>query len=139
MRTKVHSFFGEYWTWTLGQFLWHAFGCSISFQMEGLARRIPWKYQFLCFLESFRNKSEKSLKNIVTKNFTKKWGCVQVFCTAQKIKFSIKDFFSKRDKIRSHLLKKSLMENFIFCAVSLGSFFSFFFFFFFLDYFKEHI
>ena len=42
--------------------------------------------------------------------------------TAQKMKFSIKDFFSKCDQIRSflqiwsHLLKKSLMENFIFCA-----------------------
>ena len=41
----------------------------------------------------------------------------------QKMKFSIKDFFSKCDQIRSflriwsHLLKKSLMENFIFCAV----------------------
>ena len=45
--------------------------------------------------------------------------------TAQKMKFSIKDFFSKCDQIRSklriwsHLLKKSLMENFIFCAVSM--------------------
>ena len=45
--------------------------------------------------------------------------------TAQKIKFAIKDFFSKCDQIRkklriwSHLLKKSLMENFIFCAVLL--------------------
>ena len=42
--------------------------------------------------------------------------------TAQKMKFSIKDFFSKCDQIRSflriwsHLLKKSLIENF-FCAV----------------------
>ena len=41
--------------------------------------------------------------------------------TAQKMKFSIKDFFSKCDQIRSflricaHLLKKSLMEKFIFC------------------------
>ena len=40
-----------------------------------------------------------------------------------KMKFSIKDFTSKCDQIRfklqilSHLLKKSLMENFIFCAV----------------------
>ena len=39
------------------------------------------------------------------------------------MKFSIKDFFSKRDQIRrklwiwSHLLKNSLMENFNFCAV----------------------
>ena len=37
-------------------------------------------------------------------------------CTAQKIKFSIKDFFSKCDQIHS-FLKKSLLENFIFCAV----------------------
>ena len=44
--------------------------------------------------------------------------------TAQKMKFSIKNFFSKFDQLRrklwiwSHLLKKSLMEKFIFCAVS---------------------
>ena len=43
--------------------------------------------------------------------------------TAQKVKFSIKDFFHKCDQIRiflwiwSHLLKKSLMENFIFCVM----------------------
>ena len=40
----------------------------------------------------------------------------------KKMKFSIKDFFSKCDQIRSflwiwsHLLNKSLMENFIFCT-----------------------
>ena len=40
----------------------------------------------------------------------------------KKLMFSIKDFFSKCDQIRrklcvwSHLLKKSFMENFIFCA-----------------------
>ena len=39
------------------------------------------------------------------------------------MKFSIKDFFSTCDQIRSflriwsHLLKKSLMENFTFCGV----------------------
>ena len=43
--------------------------------------------------------------------------------TAQKMKVSIKDFPSKCDQIRrklqvcSHLLKKSLMENFIFYAI----------------------
>ena len=43
--------------------------------------------------------------------------------TAQKMKFSVKDFFSKCDQIRrklriwSHLLKKSLLENFISYAV----------------------
>ena len=36
--------------------------------------------------------------------------------TAQKIKFCIKDFFSKCDQISS-FLKKSLKESFIFCAV----------------------
>ena len=44
--------------------------------------------------------------------------------TAQKMKFSIKYFFNKCDQIRrklriwSHLLKKYLMENFIFYAVT---------------------
>ena len=43
--------------------------------------------------------------------------------TEQKMKFSIKDFFSKCDQIHrklqiwSYLLKKSLMESFIFCAL----------------------
>ena len=45
---------------------------------------------------------------------------INPYKTAQRVKFSIKDFFSKCDQIRSflriwsHLLKKSLMENFIF-------------------------
>ena len=43
--------------------------------------------------------------------------------TTQKMKFSIKDIFGKCDQINSflriwsRLLTKSLMENFIFCAV----------------------
>ena len=47
--------------------------------------------------------------------------------TAQEMKFSIKDFFINYDKIRrkqriwSHLLKKSIMENFIFCVVHFKS------------------
>ena len=47
-----------------------------------------------------------------------------VHCT-KKMKFSIEDFFSKCDRIRrklriwSHLLKKFLMKNFVFCAVVL--------------------
>ena len=45
--------------------------------------------------------------------------------TAQKNEVSIKDFFSKCEQIRrklricSHLLKKSLMEHFTFCAVNV--------------------
>ena len=47
---------------------------------------------------------------------------------SQNMKFSIKDFFSECDQIHrklrfwSHLLKKSLMENFIFCAVCQNSY-----------------
>ena len=47
--------------------------------------------------------------------------------TAQKMKFSIKDLFSKCDQIRSylriwsHLLKKSSMENFIFLCSDSSS------------------
>ena len=43
--------------------------------------------------------------------------------TAEKMKFSIKDFFSKCDQIRrklriwSHVLKRSLMKNFIFSTI----------------------
>ena len=64
----------------------------------------------------------KKIKIIITTAllFTQ-FGEYSVF-TAQKIEFSIKDFFSKCDQIRtnlwvlSYLLKKSLMENFIFYA-----------------------
>ena len=68
--------------------------------------------------------SEHKWKVLVTNNklsFQKV--IIEQINTTQKVKFSIKDFFSKCDKTRrklqiwSHLLKKSLMENFIFCAV----------------------
>ena len=54
-----------------------------------------------------------------------------VTVTVQKMKLSIKDFFSKCDQIRrklriwSHLLKKSLMENFISWKLLLCSLYSF--------------
>ena len=59
----------------------------------------------------------------------KKKAMMMIFAkkTAQKMTFSIKDFFIKCDQIRrklwiwSHLLKKPLMENFIFCAVEEAS------------------
>ena len=53
-------------------------------------------------------------------NFVELYWCTDVSPTAQEMKFPIKDFFSKCDQIRSflqiwsHLLKKSLMENFHF-------------------------
>ena len=48
--------------------------------------------------------------------------------TTQKKKFTIKDFFSNCDQNRSfqrvwsHLLKKSLIENFIFCAEFISNY-----------------
>ena len=65
-----------------------------------------------------RRKNRKNLTGTDTQNVSK----LSTY-TAQKMKFSIEDFFSKYDQIRSflriwsHLLKKYLMENFIFCAV----------------------
>ena len=58
--------------------------------------------------------------------------CLTDSYTAQKMTFSIKYFFSKCDQIRSflriwsHFLKKSLIENVIFCAV-LNAFLKLFF------------
>ena len=65
----------------------------------------------LQFLLSYR--SEFSTEKFVDKKFF----------TTQKMKFSIKGFFTKCDQIRSflwvwsHLRKKSLMENFISCSM----------------------
>ena len=65
-------------------------------------------------------------KQILVSNILSKTGYHEKWerYTAQKMKFSIKDFFSKCDqvrsflRIRSHLLRKSLMENFICCAAT---------------------
>ena len=64
----------------------------------------------------------KKLVKTVADNVEKK-GINNVISTTQKMKFPIKDFFSKCDQIRKklqiwwHLLRKSLMENFVFWAV----------------------
>ena len=67
------------------------------------------------------------LSNIKTHYFITFFSCFynsqKPSFTAQKIKFSTTDFSSKCYQIHSflriwsHLLKKSLMENFIFCAL----------------------
>ena len=70
-----------------------------------LAKRIVYGLdRFLYFLSFFLDNRKQTTK----------------VNTAQKMKFSIKDFFSKCDqthkklRIWSHLLKKSLIENFFF-------------------------
>ena len=61
----------------------------------------------------------KKLVKTVADNVEKK-RVHNVISTAQKMKFFVKDFFSKCEQIRrklqiwSHLLRKSLMENFVF-------------------------
>ena len=69
------------------------------------------------------NSRKKILKDIFcsrSKDTSKNLSKTQQVVIAQKIKFPIKDFFSKCDHMRrklwvwSHLLQKSLMENFIF-------------------------
>ena len=64
-----------------------------------------------------------SCLKIIMLHMQKNFLIYSVTYNAQKMKFSIKDFFSKCDqicrklRISPYLLKKSLMENFIFCAV----------------------
>ena len=73
----------------------------------------------------FTEKVCLEIRRQLPNNNAKMGGIAITTFTAQKIKFSIRDFFSKCDQTRrklriwSHLLKKSLMENFIFCAVFL--------------------
>ena len=102
----------------------------------------PTARKILYSLNSFRINGDKwsdRLKKELCrtsnmKNFTSAWKegsicwCFAIKHTAQKINFSNKDFLSKCDQIRSflrvwsHLLKKSIMENFIFCVVMRTSF-----------------
>ena len=62
-----------------------------------------------------------NFKTVLSKTFYKHQQLVTwVFylnCTAQRMKFFIKDFFHRKLQIWSHLLKKFLMKNFILCAV----------------------
>ena len=65
--------------------------------------------------------SIQTLKRAFDDNSLKVW--ILFDMSSVCIAFSIEDFFSKCDQVRSflwiwsHLLKRSLMENFIFCAV----------------------
>ena len=88
------------------------------------------------WIQSCSQRQMKRVKYITMKGLTSKYFvlcCKFVFATAfkslkptaQKMKFPIKYFFSKCGqtssfwRIWSHFLKKSLMGNFIFCAVTI--------------------
>ena len=66
----------------------------------------------------------KNLTEIIKKNLRVPASTQSHEIAAQKVKFSINDFFRKYDQIESFLwiwsclLKKALMENFIFCAAN---------------------
>ena len=87
--------------------------CDDAWETLLLKRKGGWQ-TFFSFLEKLLLEPARILIRIR----------IKTYLIAQKTKFSIKDFFSKCDQIPrkwqiwSHLLKKSLKENFIFCAVS---------------------
>ena len=99
-----------------GQLSWGEFQPNSNQVIDLLCKSMDW---FL-FDRDLRHEGVK-LRNSLSKQLD----CLvdTYYDTAQKMKFSIKDFFSKCDQIRSflriwsHLLNKSLMVNFIFCAV----------------------
>ena len=82
-------------------------------------QEITQKWFQICLTSWKNNKCHSSIKF--------QWYEVIIdYLSTLKMKFSIKDFFSKCDQIRSflriwsHLLKKSVMESFIFCAVIMA-------------------
>ena len=92
--------------------------------MFSLKKEYIWHFWRFCQLHNAANLMLRTeIEHIHIAIFL--FGLCKLACvTAQKMKFSIMDFFSKCDQIRkflriwSHLLKKSLMENLIFlCSV----------------------
>ena len=92
--------------------------CGNMIFLKNFARNLI--FDFLIFTESGITQSGNFVRNLI-------WSDT-LFCfifadSAQKMKFFVKDFFTKCDQIRrkmrisSHLLKKSLMKIFIFCAM----------------------
>ena len=112
---QIRSFFSKYEDIQILNGKLH-FLCSVSIKtlFSGIMFLIQW-FIFRSPLSSWTNYF-----------FTEKMGStalVFLTITAQKMKFSIKDFFSKCDQIRkklpiwSHLVNKSFMENYIFFVV----------------------
>ena len=78
--------------------IWLDFEICISVPLK----KYIWEYAFRCTFAFLMSYPHNEISHCTKKDF------------------SVKDFFSKCDQIPSFLtlLKKSLMENFIFCAVS---------------------
>ena len=88
-----------------------------------LTSALFWEYFFS--LQTIYISLERNFytDSTLQKNYTLKMSISGDIFTAQKRKFSITDFLSECDQVRSflwiwsHLLKISVMENFIFCTV----------------------
>ena len=92
-------------------FLWPAYNESFFLSAHEFRQRMTWVTWKLLASVCIRSHGPLIKRFVIS-------------LTTQKMKFSIKDFFSKCDQIRrklriwSHLLKKPFMEKFIFCAVT---------------------
>ena len=93
-----------------------------NFKNGGNARKgKSWIVYFMIII----NTKSRDISINIKKSYEEKNGLSVIlkFTTAQKMKCSIKDFFSKCDQIRSflwiwpHLLNKFSVENFVFCAL----------------------
>ena len=129
---------------TIGAFLRMAFAKSLTHSCTYYLVIPPWKHQkalvFPLFLKGIEKASDMIwVKEPTNSQFRKSSLCIDLIftsllnltadsgihssCHCTKNEFSIKDSLRKFDQIRSfqpiwsHLLKKSLMHNFIFCAV----------------------
>ena len=112
------------WSWNLVQNLWWSFNffgkklhhrCLVGFKILFWNRINPL---------SWHNSLKIVSSNLIGSSYSPICICYNfvTLYTAQKNKFSTKDFFSKCDQIRSflriwsYLLKKFLMEKIVFCV-----------------------
>ena len=124
-RSRTYNKVDHIWSgWLLHKYIPHNI-FLFKFNNGKIGKRFCCFYCFSvekCLKKSLSNKWKSLIKNIPI--FKKIFGQSTTLesCTAQKMKFSTKDFFSKCGqkksflRIWSHLLKKSLMGNFIFCT-----------------------
>ena len=82
-----------------------------------------FKVKLLALVEQFAALLKREFLNAFFGGISRPTVLPSCCYTAQKMKFSIKDFFSECDQIRSklriwsHLLEKSLLEKLLFCAL----------------------
>ena len=94
---------------------------NFSFHYQNLTLNLTQVCDVYFLYDFFENTCHKLYH--IWKDYCSSCTFVSTLNTAQKMKFSMKDFFSKCDQIRiflwiwSNLLEKSLIENFIFCTM----------------------